>query len=118
MYLTCAKNTQRLSWIRKSNSFDNRHHTEIVNNLQGSTANYSVPLFESGLLEHITNCYHCHLSISLPIIYKMKAEQFKEDSLPGLSYSTLFRDLAPFLKWENNGVQIRTTRKTAVCNLS
>ena len=54
MYLTCAKNAQRPSWIRQSTSLDNRHHIEIDNILQGSMASCSIPLLESGLLEHIT----------------------------------------------------------------
>ena len=54
MYLTCAKNAQRPSWIRQSTSIDNRHHIEIDNILQGNIASCSIPLLESGLLEHIT----------------------------------------------------------------
>ena len=54
MYLTCAENKERPSWIRQSNSLDNRYYIAIDNILQGSLANYSVPLFEYGLLEHIS----------------------------------------------------------------
>ena len=57
MNLTCAKNAknaQRPSWIRQSTSLDNSHHIEINNILQSSMVSCSIPLLESGLLEHIT----------------------------------------------------------------
>ena len=54
MYLTCAKNAQRTSWIRLSTSLDNRHHIEIDNIFQASMASCSIVFFETGLLESIT----------------------------------------------------------------
>ena len=80
MYLTCAKNAQCPSWIRQSTSLDNRHHIEIDNILQGSMASCSIPLLESGLLEHITAV--SIVALVLPACHFINRKQNSSKKIP------------------------------------